>query len=772
MDWAIRVKGIFEDMISPGLDKVGAKAGLTKTQFDKLSISLKKVNGDMATMRGQAHKATTQTGNLNKSLGTTVLKGLAIGAAIGIAYKAFQKLSETISQALKGFREFQVRMAEVSTIIDISGTKLGSFEQTMFNLAQGVRVMSMQYGKSAEDLSRGLYDILSAAVPAEHALNLLNIATKAAVAGLTDVSTSVDVMTSVMNAYGYSVSQMAEVSDIMFKAVVRGKFRYEDLASALGYITPIAAQAGVSFAELAAAISSATRQGQHVDMVSRGLALSIQNIIKPGKAAADAAEELGIDLSLAALQGQGLEGFLKNLAVATKGNAAAISEIIPNMRSYRVAMVLASREAVEYRNDVKLMNSAIGETAIAFGKIASTMDMHLNILEQHKNEMSRIMGEEMQILAIYGQKWDIFVQGFVKSTFNQNRPEKMFGPLGGIIGSVGRGIKGTMDITKEAEKTVADYLAEQSDRIMNPEKYSEKESLFTTLQEGGEFDVSSYQSLNAELEDVEKRLVGIGQAYIDAVKLGATGDALKPLLDLYQEAEAEHIILTENMNYYSAAIGTAAAGFRDGDIATYIEDQADAIEVLAQRLSKLGDEIGIVGEKYDGELGRKLKEMEVKKPLDEMTHWTSVAFKDVKYQTELGTQGYEWYTAEMAEAIKVVREYEAAQKEATQAQNEFNFALAQNRLETMKIQLLGMMRRRGNTRAETRLLKNLSIERTELQIAEAERELAKEKELLIEGVDNAEAAYQASKDFIDAQILDQQHLLWKTQDTKKRDHPY
>jgi len=361
----------------------GMTAGLINgnKSLSKTAVLMGQTSRAVANMSGSADKATKSTNAFTQGLGRTLVKGFAMRAAMQGIAMVFQQIKQTVLESATAFREFELRMAEVSTIIS------SDLVSTTQELSAGVRALSLKYGKSANDLAKGLYDILSAAVPVEDSLNLLNIAAKAATAGLTDVSTSVDVLTSVMNAYGYSAAQMANVSDIMFKAVVRGKFHYEDLASALGYVTPIAAQAGVSFEELAASISAATRQGQHVDMVARGLALTIQNIIKPSQQAADAANLLGLDLSLASLQAEGLEGFLQKLAVATGNNAAKIAEIVPNMRSYRVAMVLASNEADEFARDLEIMENAGGATDDAFNKIATTVSMTKDVLTQYREEI-------------------------------------------------------------------------------------------------------------------------------------------------------------------------------------------------------------------------------------------------------------------------------------------------------------------------------------------------------------------------------------------------
>ena len=99
------------------------------------------------------------------------------------------------------------------------------------------------------------------------------------------------IFTTVLNSYGMSVYEATNVSDTLFQSVVRGKFQFADLESALGYVVPIAAQAGIAFEELMATLSTATRHGLHLDMAARGLAMGLQNIINPSEGAAKAAKK-------------------------------------------------------------------------------------------------------------------------------------------------------------------------------------------------------------------------------------------------------------------------------------------------------------------------------------------------------------------------------------------------------------------------------------------------------------------------------------------------
>jgi len=130
---------------------------------------------------------------------------------------AQQKLIAFVGESIAKYREFEVALAEVSTILQ--GEALVSMEL----LQAGIVNLSEKYGKGVKDLSKGMYDILSAAFDASSGVQLLNTATKAAVAGLSDVSVSVDVFTSILNAWGMTAAQAGVISDQLFQTVRRGK---------------------------------------------------------------------------------------------------------------------------------------------------------------------------------------------------------------------------------------------------------------------------------------------------------------------------------------------------------------------------------------------------------------------------------------------------------------------------------------------------------------------------------------------------------------------
>jgi len=719
------------------------KMNKTNTQLKKTSGYAKNAAAGFAMLDRQTRSGTATTKKHNKVMSNLVMQYFGVQAVISLASRAFQAFLEYTKQGIKSFRSFEQRMREVSTILtDVGGN--------LTNLTAGIEGMSKTFGKSADDLAKGLYNILSAAVPVEESLQFLYIASRAAVAGITSVEKSVDVLTTVYNAYGKTVAQMQSVSDTMFQAVIRGKFRFEDLASALGYVVPIASQVGITFEELAASMATATRNGQHIDMVSRGLAMSIQNIIKPSAKAKKTAADLGIELNETAIRARGLTGYLEYLNEKAGGNASVISQIIPNMRSYRVMMVLAGNSVEGVTKDTELMNTSLEQTEKAFNKVISSTQSASDIIDQYGEDVKRMTGEVTSGIDLLLRKFDMFKGFFMTSLFTKP---------GGVFTAIADGIRNT--------SRVMSILNKQLDR--NTEKWKESlkagsqerpESLFEQVLSGEDIDTSKITDAKEKYED----LMGAGIEYAEALKQarssGMPKDELMIMELQFEDLQTQILAAESAYNVFESSLDDATDS---------VDRHGDAITSIVTRMEELENEIGTVGELYDGELGHQLKVAEQSKIVGDMSHYISLAKEEEQYQLEAASNNYSWYTANVDDAITTIREYEKQTKEATQAQNEFNAALARNRIETMKIQLIGMMRRRGNTRAEQRILKKLSIERTEMQIEAAEKELDAELNKNGGVIDSREEAYNQAVDLIDKLQRQEEHKLWVVKDTNNRE---
>jgi len=180
-----------------------------------------------------------------------VFAGLAIGATI-----AFSKASSE----LKDFSEqFEHSMKEVQTISQAVQDDFNGYSQAIVD-------MSTTVPQTANELAKAYYQIVSAGYDGAEGLDLLRTAAEGAVGGVSDVTTVADGVTTVLNAWKLSAAQSAEVSDVFFNTVERGKTNIGQLASNIAQVAPLAAAYGVSFRHIASATATLTKQGTTTSM--------------------------------------------------------------------------------------------------------------------------------------------------------------------------------------------------------------------------------------------------------------------------------------------------------------------------------------------------------------------------------------------------------------------------------------------------------------------------------------------------------------------------
>ena len=324
------------------------------------------------TLQAESKGVTQTTQQINK-----------LGTSAGLATKAFKIFAPLIAatfsaKALSGLaaqaNEFSAAMAEVNTLL--------SGNSEMPRLTQEAKNLAAQFGGSPTRQAQAFYQAISAgAGSAEEATALLTAANKLAIGGVTDVTTAVDGLTSVTNAYGINTTEASRVSDAFFVAMRAGKTTVGELSGSIGKVAATAATAGLSFEETLGSISALTTQGIATAEAVTGLKATLSNILKPSKEASDAAKELGIDFSLAGLQSKGLSGFLDELVTATGGSEEKLLDLFGSTEALNTVFALTGGAAKTFNEIMVDMSNSAGQTDQAFSKVSNTMSQKLDVLK-------------------------------------------------------------------------------------------------------------------------------------------------------------------------------------------------------------------------------------------------------------------------------------------------------------------------------------------------------------------------------------------------------
>ena len=150
-------------------------------------------------------------GGLAKTLG----KGIAAGAGIAAA-----GVATFVATGVKGALSVERGVREVVTLFGETGAAADAMTA---ELTEGVADLSNEVGLAQDAITGGLYSAISAGVPKENAFEFMRVASEASIAGVTDVETAVDGLTTTVNAFGLESSDAQAVADSMFAAVQGGK---------------------------------------------------------------------------------------------------------------------------------------------------------------------------------------------------------------------------------------------------------------------------------------------------------------------------------------------------------------------------------------------------------------------------------------------------------------------------------------------------------------------------------------------------------------------
>lgn len=279
-----------------------------------------------------------------------------------VAAVAMGAVTAAIGKGIYDAVKFEQQLANVSTMVR------KNVSPTMDGFRKELLRVSKQFGESTETLSKGLYDILSASIPAEKAMTVLEVSAMAAKAGVTETAVAVDAITTLINAYGMSAEDAGYASDILFSTVVRGKTTFAELAPTIGKVATLGAEAGVSMKELGAMIAIMTRRGIESQKATTFLRAAITELLKPTDDAVKTAKSMGIEFGSEALAAKGLTGVLNDLRGMPPD---LLVKFFPNVRSLQ-AIITTTGEMNEEIDTFNEILSQGSPTIIAFNKNTAT----------------------------------------------------------------------------------------------------------------------------------------------------------------------------------------------------------------------------------------------------------------------------------------------------------------------------------------------------------------------------------------------------------------
>ena len=377
---------------------------------------------------GDASNFQKTMGNVQSGLGKFAKLAGAAGVAAGVAVGA------AAVKGISAFADLEKGMNEVFTLMP------GISQKAMGDMTGQVKDFSKEFGVLPNDVVPALYQSLSAGVPANNVFEFLETAQKAAKGGVTDLTTAVDGISSVVNAYGSDVIDATKASDLMFTAVRLGKTDFSQLSASLYNVTPVASALGVKFEDVTASLAALTAKGVPTAQATTQIRSALAELGKDGTKAFTAFKEAsGKTFPQFVQEGGNLQEAFQVIEKAAADSGKSALDMFGSVEAGQAVLALTGEGTEAFSDALAAMGDSAGATEGAF----QTMDQGIGA------SLEKIKAAGMVMLIDFGEKLAPTFQAFAdwvvaNMPMIQEKVGGIFERIGTVAATVGGVLTGSV----------------------------------------------------------------------------------------------------------------------------------------------------------------------------------------------------------------------------------------------------------------------------------------------------------------------------------------
>ena len=335
------------------LDIVMGKNTVSSVAKQAIADVQKTFNDSSATIGNKV----TAIGNSCKTVGASLLPVSTAATA-------------TIKTVTGAAMSFETAMAQVSTI---SGNASASYKGNMMNMSDAILQLSTDTGIAAEDIALATYNAISAGVDASKSVEFVATANALAVGGFTDMTTSVDVLTTTLNAYGDKAGSAESISDKLITTQNLGKTTVDELASSMGKVIPTASAYGISVDNLCASYVAMTKGGIATAESTTYMKSMFNELADSGSTVGKILQEkTGKSFGQLMNEGKSLADVIDILGQSVDGDSEAFAQLWGSSEAGTGALAILNGGTEDFNNTLKEMGASTGAASSAMDKMNAT----------------------------------------------------------------------------------------------------------------------------------------------------------------------------------------------------------------------------------------------------------------------------------------------------------------------------------------------------------------------------------------------------------------
>lgn len=375
--------------------------------------------------------------NFKKGLGDmrgeTRSTGAFIGKAMGgAAVVAGAAIAGFAAEGVKQFAGFEQDMNKVFSLMPDAS------KASMDKLTADVRAFSTEMGVATSEVVPALYEALSAGVPQDNVISFMETAQKTAMGGVTDLTTAVDGLTSVVNAYGADTIDASTASDVMFQTVKLGKASMEELSGSLYNVLPTASALGVGFQDVGSALAAMTAQGVPTSVATTQMRSLLVELSKEGTKTSGMFKELsGKSFKEFVAEGGSVQGALQLLERNAAQSGVGINDLFGSVEAGSAALTLTGKGTATFTDFIGQMKNSAGATDAAYKQMDQGLSRSMQRIKVSFGSAAMDVGESLAPALKTVAEW---VQAHMPA---------FQAAVGNAIAFIGRAIKGATALWDE-----------------------------------------------------------------------------------------------------------------------------------------------------------------------------------------------------------------------------------------------------------------------------------------------------------------------------------
>ena len=385
-------------------------AGIDTDNLEESNARLQRSYERLRGSQENLNRINSEQAKIKENIAATKTQLLGTIEAIGAVTAAIY------AGPVQAAQEYETAIAKVSTIADANAVPIEEMSSEIMKLSNTT-------GIAASQIADDVYNAISAGQQTGDAVNFVSYSTKLAKAGFAESAQTLDVLTTILNAYGMEAEEVSKVSDMLVQTQNKGKVSVGELSSVMGKIIPTANANNVALEQLCAGYAIMTSKGIAAAETTTYMNSMLNELSKSGTTAEKTLRATtGKSFKELMTEGKSLGEVIQILQQEAEKSGKSLNDMFGSAEAGKAAVSLLSGGVEGFNEQVAGMVDSAGATEEAFAKMDQTTEAKMQKAKNSIANLGIVLGQNL--LPIVGNLADKVAAVVVKvSEFAQANPK-------------------------------------------------------------------------------------------------------------------------------------------------------------------------------------------------------------------------------------------------------------------------------------------------------------------------------------------------------------